>query len=218
VAIDDRYALGINLAEVDDLLGLERTPVDPLLPGEELVERTVRLLEATIRFAQQLPPAHYDDAIPGMEGVKGPLVLPNGTAVVLPDGTPYVPHRTSLGLVRHIIGHGVKFKLLAEDPESDLYRHPEIYLPLGEPDHTLGLPDLLRETEEIIRDIQRWWGQASERDLERVVHTLWGAHSLQKVLHQNTYSLAQRRFCGSAHARPGVVVRLARGHPFVCGR
>jgi hypothetical protein len=135
VVRDDRYVMGANLADVDALLELDGR-ITTLLTGEELVDRTTRLLTAASRYTLQLPRDHYDDPIPGMEDVHGPLLLADGTPVLTESGAPYVPHRTSLGLVRHLAGHGAKFTLLAEERAGAAYANMAAYLPLGEPPET----------------------------------------------------------------------------------
>lgn len=184
VAVGDRYLGSPQLAEIDAALGIESEPA-PLLPGDVLVERSRTLLAAAMRFARQLPREHYDDPTPGMEG-SGPLILPDGTAVMLADGRPYLPHATSIGLVRHIVGHGVKVLLLATEPDCGLFADPATFGPLGEPDEALSLAQIEREAARVGSELQH-----AQPDVDRVVPTYMGQRKIHDVLQAMTYSLAQ---------------------------
>jgi hypothetical protein len=184
VAAGDRYLVSPQLPELDELLGFEPEAVE-LLSGSELVDRAGELLLAAMRFARQLPPERYDDPTPGLEGVKA-LVLPDGTPSVLPDGRPYIPHATSIGLVRHIVGHGVKFLLFATEPGSGVFERAATFGPLGEPDDSLGLADIERETERVRLAIVR-----CRPELDRRVPTYAGTKTVHEMLQVTTFSLAQ---------------------------
>jgi hypothetical protein len=185
----DAYAAGFDLAEIDAVVGLQRDG-DDLLPGGELAARSRAMLAAAARYTRQLPPEHHDDVIPGMEGVTGPLVMPDGTVLRFPDGTPFMPHRTALGLVRHIVGHGVKWYAMAEDPDIDI-SHIAVFGMLGEPLEDVSVDWLVDQLEVGADRIGRWWDTTSGRDLPRVMHTYSGPMPLHHMLQAMTVSLTQ---------------------------
>lgn len=188
VSVGDRHILGFDLAQVDALIGSAETLVE--LPGGELVARAVRLLAAATRFACQLPAARYDDTCPGMENVKVPFVLAGGHVLVLSDGSPYVPHGTYLGLFRHILCHGEKFRHFVLNPTGD-FSDIGLYAQFGEPLPRLGIRDLAERAQSISRDIERWWQQTRGRDLEHPMLTFLGPQTLRQMLQRETYALAQ---------------------------
>jgi hypothetical protein len=190
VAVAGRYVMGANRADVDRLLDLAHQP-ESLLDAAALVDRTTRLLAAAARYARQIPAERVDEPIPGMEDVDGPLLLADGTPVLGPDGRPFVPHRTQLGLVRHIAGHGAKFLLLASDRAAGEYAAMATYLPFGEPSDDLGPHALADILETAVADIASWWRTTRDAPLDQMLETFWGTHTLRSVLNDNTYSLAQ---------------------------
>lgn len=184
MAIGERFLAFPQLHELDAALGVD-SEGEQLLPGDELVERARTLLAAAARFARQLPRGHYDDPTPGSDA-SGPLILPDGTEVRLPDGTPYMPHATSLGLVRHIVGHGAKALLLVEDPGADAVANAATFGPFGEPAAGVPMEGILAEIERLRA------GLAARRpDLGRLIVTYMGEKTVHQVIGANTYSLAQ---------------------------
>ena len=192
ISVGDHFinvdAFSTKYRELDSLLGLGE-PAKALIPGPELVDRAIFLLTAAIRYAQQLPRDRYDDRIPGMKGE--PLRTKDGELVRLADGTPYVPHDTNIGLVRHIVGHGRKFEVIAKAPGAEGYDRIEILAPLGEPDTHADLPEMARQVDQIVGGIRQWWDETGGRDLECEVNALFGKNSLHEVLQGMTYGLAQ---------------------------
>lgn len=188
VTVGDRHVLGFDLGQVDALIGTAGVSVE--LSGNEIVARATRLLAAATRFACQLPAARYDDPCPGMENVKAPFVLAGGHVLVLSDGTPYVPHGTLLGLYRHILGHGEKFRHFVQNPAGD-YSDPGRYAQFGEPLPGLSLRQLAELEQSISKDIQHWWRQTSGRDLEQPIPIFFGPQTLRQLLQRETYALAQ---------------------------
>jgi glutaredoxin len=189
VKVGTRFSVGIDLAELDRLL--EVADSGPrLLPWKELVERAPRLLEIAVRYARQLPPAHYEDPIPGMENLKLPLILPDGTPLLRPDGEPYIPHRNYIGLFRHIVGHGAKVERMAADPGVDISDTVTFVL-LGEPDDDQPVGDVCDEATRIADGIRRKWPPGVKPELATVMDTFSGPQSLHQMLHSMVYSLTQ---------------------------
>jgi glutaredoxin len=189
VTVGDRFSVGIDLSELDRLLGLADSG-PRLLPWSDLVDRAPHLLDVAVRYARQLPADHYEDPIPGLEDLKLPLVLPDGTPLLRPDGTPYIPHRHYVGLVRHIVGHGAKFERMATDPGVDITDTVSFVL-LGEPEDDEPLEDVFADAEQIVAAIRRRWPPGVEPDLARVMNTFSGPQSLHQMLHATVYSLTQ---------------------------
>lgn len=184
----DRHALGRDLGQVDDLVGLKRE--GSLIPAGELVERTIRILTAWARFAKQLPPSHYDDRTPGMELVKA-FILPDGQVLRHADGTPYVPHMTSIGMIRHVLHHAEKIKVAFEDPKSRVFSDEVLNSQCGEPSPALSLEQLLLIGNEVTESIRRCWSNASQETLDTVIQTMMGPLTVHQVLMRETYSVAQ---------------------------
>lgn len=189
VGVGDRYILGLDLAQVDELLGLSPAPARAL-PGDELVDRAIRLLAAASRYARQLPQSRYDTPFPGMENVKPPFALAGGHVLAYPNGVPYVPHGTYLGLYRHIIAHGAHFQRFVEAPDAD-YTSLGHYSQYGEATPDVTLDELERIAAATSNAIGAWWQRASEADLARVLDTYVGRQTLQQMLQRELYSLAQ---------------------------
>ncbi len=192
ISVDDHFinvdAFSTKYRELDALLGLGE-PEKALIPGPEMVDRAIFLLAAAIRFARQLPRDRYEDKIPGMKGE--PLRTSDGALVRYPDGAPYVPHDTNIGLVRHIVGHGAKFEIIAKAPQAEGYDSVEKLAVLGEPDLHTDLPEMAAQVDQIILGIRRWWGETGEQDLDCEVDAVFGKNSLHEVLQGLTYGLAQ---------------------------
>ena len=188
----DRFVFGVerDFAKLDELLGLQHVSGGRLLPGEELVERACRLLDTAMAYAKQLPPAHFDDVIPGMEDADPETFILDGHVVVSADGKPYVPHHTYIGLVRHIFGHGVKFRLEVEHPETDL-SNLGIYAQTGEPAQNVTVAELDERTKVIVADIRKWWKGARKTELEQTMRSFAGPETLHLMLQREVYSLTQ---------------------------
>jgi hypothetical protein len=184
VAVGDSVLGSPQLHEIDAALGFD-SEADALLPGPVLVERVRALLAAGIRYANQLPRVRYDDPTPGAEET-GPLVLPDGTEVVLPDGRPYMPHATSIGLVCHIVGHGAKIVMLVEKPDSALFVDVARLGPYGEPDDRLPLEKIVAEAERAREGLR-----GARPELDRVIETYMGQVTVHGLLQVMTYSVAQ---------------------------
>lgn len=188
----ESVVVGFDLAEVERLVGWSSDGAGTPLPGEALVARSRRLLDSAARYACQLPPSHYDDVIPGMEDTDGPFRLPDGRSLRFPDGKPFVPHRTSLGLVRHILAHGVKFLVMVQARDLDDLSDLATFGLLGEPPESVTVSWLVDEMTRVVDDIQRCWQEPVLRpDLDRMVDTFAGPKPLYDMLEAMTYSLAQ---------------------------
>jgi hypothetical protein len=190
VAIGDRYEVVLAMGRLDEMLG------DAPLPSatdsfDVLADRAIVLMQQAERYGVQLPHDHYEDVIPGMENVTVPLILPGNIELRLSDGTPYVPHRTSIGLFRHIIGHGAKFLLLATEPEAD-YTHVGEYAQLGEPTEDRSIEVLGDDLHAVVDGVAAWAAATeSSIDLDRVLATFIGQQTQRQMLETNLFSLGQ---------------------------
>jgi hypothetical protein len=188
VVKNGRFAGGQDLEKVDELLGLKKAAIK--LPPEELVDRTVRLIEAWMRFARQFPPAHYDDVTHGMEGIKH-FTHPNGHIFRLSDGRPFAPHSTAYLLIGHVLKHARMVKLELEEPNSAVLTTQSLNSEYGESLPEVSLDELLADGKAIIDLIRCWWSETSGRDLEKVFDTFYGPQTLHQLLSREAYSLAQ---------------------------
>jgi len=190
VTVGDRQVLGFDLAQIDEALGLARNSTARQLSGEELVNRATVLLSAAGRFSLQLPANHYDDPFPGLENAKPPYIQ-GGRILKLSDGTPYVPHATFIGLVRHIVHHAEKFKHAMEHPDTDVVMDVALWTEFGEADLSLDVPSIVARLNAISEEILRLWRDGAERHLSQVMHTFLGPQTVAQMLQRDVYSLAQ---------------------------
>ncbi|GAB7007526.1 hypothetical protein JCM18899A_50010 [Nocardioides sp. AN3] len=166
----DRYVFGLDLAMVDEVLGLktDRAP----LPVEELIARSVRHVDAALRFLRQLPVARYEDGLPGRPG------------------------RTYFGLANHVVGHLSRLVLVAEQPDTD-FSPLEVYALAGyqspQGEDYLEEKVTVEEVEARGRDLQRraeaWL--VSGDNPQREVEMFYGKVPLHQVIESNTYSITQ---------------------------
>jgi hypothetical protein len=178
------------LRAIDVLFGWTPAAREPL-PVVDLVNRMTNLLRASIRYALQLPISHYLDVVPGQEGAEGPIVFPDGSILRLSDGSPYVPHHTYVGLIRHIVGHAVKFMYLTQHPASEVFRDFHSFAPIGEPLDGTPMSDLVAKLDAQSGEIHRWSVHAQEEDLNQLVNTDQGARTLHQMLDLMVYATAQ---------------------------
>lgn len=187
----DRHVGGIDLDDIDELLGLGSEKGKRLLPGDELIKRSTRVMDAAARYARQLPPEHYDDDFPGLEGVEPPMVLPDGTHYQREDGSLLIPHRTWLGLVHHIEAHShLQRGLVTADSRLD----PSTivgYTSYGQPAASVTAPESARQIEEEAERVRAWWTNAPPDTLQRQLQPFFGPKTLHEMLQVNTYSLVQ---------------------------
>lgn len=188
ITVGDRHVLGFDLNQIDEALGLKKGGND--ISAAELVGRTQRLLAAAVRFAWQLPAASYSTPIPGMEDAKPPFTIPGGHVLALPDGRPYVPHATNIGLFRHVIAHGSKFRRFLRLESTD-YAHMGIYGEYGELLPELAFDALCAQLEADLAAITSWWSAHAERGTENTLNTWIGPQTVRQMLQREVYSLAQ---------------------------
>jgi glutaredoxin len=190
VRLGDRWATGLDLDQVDNLLGLSRDPTGRLLTIDELVERAALLLESTARMAAQLPAERLDDPTPTMDALTVAVRFRR-------DGTPHVPHHSYRTLVYHLSGHGERFRRIALSsdgihqlgfscastaPDDTAYGEPVAATPM------YRVVDLLNLT---AADLRAWRTVSGPRDLSAVVDTHYGPQTLLQLLQTHVCSLAQ---------------------------
>jgi glutaredoxin len=188
VRIGDRYAPGVDLAQVDALLGLGSNS-GALVPPTRLATTIAELLDTDARFASALPQENYDDLCPGMEDIKSAYIFKR-------DGTPYVPHRTYLGLIQHIIGHGAKFDFFARHSDAsaaqslEFAAHQGEFSAFGEPD-SRDAEYLSTRLTELSRSIREWSGDPARGDGSALLETFNGPQTVHQVMQTMTCGLAQ---------------------------
>lgn len=160
----DEYAIGLDMQQVIDLVGVGDA-VPELLPAGELVARVARIVAAATRFASQLPRATYDLTIPGRD-------------------------RTYLGLANHIVAHVEMFLGWAgggafsmDDINAEVLRGMERRI--DEP-AALG-----RRAGKAVGDLQDWLAQSSPAHLDRAVQTFFGDQTVHSLLGSCAYSVCQ---------------------------
>jgi hypothetical protein len=186
------HASGFVPAEIDALLGISADPSSRALSGTEIVERSTLLLEAVQRYARQVPPEHYEDDFPSLAGVEPPIVMEGEVLIHPVDGLPYVPHRSFIGLVRHIVKHGLHLIRAIEEPDPDLDSMTHMqYESWGEPARETGIDDLIPVMDQTVARIRQWWDETGGVDLGHVTSTYVGQRTTREILQRNTYALVQ---------------------------
>jgi glutaredoxin 3 len=186
----DRYVPGADLAQVDELLGLTPDPAGRVLPVHELIERAARLSEIAAGYAEQIPPAHYDNVIPGMEEVKAPFIFKL-------DGTPHVPHRTWIALCAHVAGHAAKFERFFESAMPGQVDALEFAATQGEfsafgcPEPSVPMAEIVAQLRDIARRLPGRAGESGRADMSRMVDTFYGRQTIHQVMQTMTCSLGQ---------------------------
>jgi glutaredoxin 3 len=189
VRVGERWATGMDLRQVDELLGLTKDPASRVLPIEELTERAAGFLDAACRFARQLPADHYNDPTPTMEKFERAMWI-------MRDGTEYIPHRSSKLLVHHIAGHGEKFWRFALSADGRYELGYAIdssgdQAAFGEPDDATPMYRVIDQMELTASDIRSWGRLNSQCDLSGMVQTHYGPQTSHQLLQSNLCSMAQ---------------------------
>jgi glutaredoxin len=165
----DRYAYGLDLAMIDDILGI-RSDRDAL-PADELLRRATSVVDAAVRFGRQVPKERANDPLPGR------------------------PQRTYGMLANHIVGHLRRLVLVTESPTKD-WSDPEEYAQAGYQSGTEDIvePDLtIEDVAERARDLSERalaWG-ARKEDTSQEVEAFYGTVPLYQIVESNTYSIVQ---------------------------
>lgn len=164
VARGDNYAIGLDMEQVFNLVGLNEVPPKPL-SARELVDRIDQTVISAVRFTSQLPTDQYEQTIPGRD-------------------------RTYLGLANHIINHVEIFMSLAggspftlEDVDEEVLRGLEKQI---DSPAVLGSRGQAATTE--LRD---WLADLNEAELGRIVPTFFGDQTLHSLLATCAYSVTQ---------------------------
>jgi len=153
----------MDLAAVDEFVGLDvTTDPDEPSPGE-LVARLGRLTELAVRYGHQLPPTHYDTLIKGRD-------------------------RSYLQLVAHVVGHVGRFVRLTDDPDRD-YSDINDFAALGQPSDGVPVADLQLIARRQQDDLVDWWRRAP--DVDHPTCTFFGEQTLGWLLVSTAYSVAQ---------------------------
>ncbi|MEV0184588.1 hypothetical protein AB0I54_35710 [Streptomyces sp. NPDC050625] len=166
----DQFVFGLDLAMVDEILGVQSEGA--YLQVEELVSRSVRTVDAALRFLRQFPVERYEDGLPGRPG------------------------RTYFGLVNHVVGHLCRLVLVAEERDTD-FSPVAVYALAGyqspEGEDYLKAGTTIADVEARASDLQgraaTWL--ASGDDPDRVVEMFYGAVPLRRVIESNAYSVMQ---------------------------
>lgn len=165
----ERYAFGMDLSQVDDVLGAGDAGRQMLSPAA-LVERMTSVTAAALRFGHQLPPARYWDNVPGRD-------------------------RSYLVLVNHVVGHVSRFVTVVEQPDLD-FSDVAVYAAAGYQvpgkdyiEDELTLDGIVERAGRLAESAGRWL--RSDPDPERVVQVFYGPQTVHQILESNTYSVAQ---------------------------
>lgn len=165
----DRHVYGLDLAMVDEILGLESDRES--LPVAELVARATAVAAAAIELGRQVPAERAEDGLPGR------------------------PQRTYGGLANHVIGHLRRLVLVAENPTRD-WTNVEDYAQAGYQSGTEDIPEPDRTPETVAercRDLtqraEAWL--ARNEDVTQKVEIYYGTVPLSQVIESNAYSIVQ---------------------------
>jgi glutaredoxin len=165
----ERYAFGMDLGQVDDVLGTGDSD-RPRLSPQELVERMTSVTAAALRFGHQLPPARYWDKVPGRD-------------------------RSYLVLVNHVVGHVSRFVTVVEQPDLD-FSDVAVYAAAGYQipgkdylEDELTLDSIVDRADRLVDSARRWL--RSDADPDRIVEVFYGPQTVHQILESNTYSVVQ---------------------------
>lgn len=178
-----------DLSVIDEFLGLSKDTAARDLSAEELVQRCADMLEIAADLAEQLPPEHYDDPTPTMDGFLAPSRF-------LADGTPYIPHGSYKNLIHHLTQHGEKALrvVLAADGIHDLGFAVDgtgDYNFFGEPEPGMPMYRVAARMRLAAKDLRAWLIAGSASDFSRPLPTHRGMSTLFKFLKIQTISLLQ---------------------------
>ncbi len=189
VRVGDRWATGIDMVQVDELLAWDPDPSRRELAVDEMVERVAVLLEAASGLAAALPADHYDDPTPTVADAATPFLF-------LRDGSPYIPHASNRGLVYHVAGHGERFKriALAADGTYEFgfgFGFNGEDSSWGEPIEAIAMYRVVDQLVLAASDIRAWIREHPGCDGSRVVDTFYGPQTVRQLLQFYTISIAQ---------------------------
>jgi len=190
VRVGDRWATGVDLDKVNELLGLTPDPAGRVLAADELAQRAAALLEAAARYAMQIPAAHHDDPTPTMDGFTKAISY-------MRDGTPRIAHPSYKSLVHHIAGHGAKFLrfALASDGVHEVgfsyARYVGDDLAFGEPEPATPMYRVADQMVLTARDIRAWVTVGWPRDLSITAPTSYGPQTHHQLMQTMVCGLAQ---------------------------
>jgi glutaredoxin len=165
-----KFAFGLDLKQVDDVLGVSTDRSNRLTPAE-LVERMALVAEAALRFGRQLPSQRYDDPLPGRA------------------------ERSYLGLVNHVVAHVSRFVAAAERPDLDFTEVKTYSIagdqPVNEDPLQPGVTyeDIRARGEQFIARARAWL--KADGDTSRPIAMFYGPQTLQDILESNVYSVVQ---------------------------
>jgi glutaredoxin len=190
VRLGDQWATGLDLDQVNGLLGLTQDPAGRILSIDELVDRAAALLESTGRMAAQLPAEHLDDPTPTMDGFVAAVRFRR-------DGAPHTPHHSYRTLVYHLAGHGERFRRIALSsdglhqlgfscnstaPDDTAYGEPVAATPM------YMVVDWLALT---AADLRAWSKAGGPRHLSTIIDTQNGPQTHLQLLQTHLCSLGQ---------------------------
>ncbi|WP_433502981.1 glutaredoxin family protein [Pseudonocardia halophobica] len=165
----DRYVFGMDLAMVDEILGIETER--QALTVAELVERATSVAAKAVELGFQVPKERAEDGLPGR------------------------PLRTYGGLANHIVGHLRRLVLVAENPGKS-WANVEDYAQAGYQSGTEDIPEPNRTPEDVAercRDLtaraKAWL--ATGEDASRPVEIYYGTVPLSQIIESNAYSIVQ---------------------------
>jgi glutaredoxin len=165
----DRHVYGLDLAMVDEILGVRSDRA--VLPVEELVDRATTVVEAAVRFGRQVPAERVDDGLPGR------------------------PQRTYGMLPNHIVGHLRRLVFVTENPAKD-WSNVEDYAQAGYQSGTedivepgLTMDDVAERARDLSGRAKAWL--AREEDTSQEVEAFYGVVPLHQIVESNTYSIVQ---------------------------
>ncbi len=190
VRLGGRWATGLDLDKVNELLGLSRDPSGRRLTIDDLAERAASLLESASRYALQIPEGRHGDPTPTMDTFKKAVSF-------MRDGSPWIPHDTYKSLVHHIAGHGQKFLrfALASDGVHDIGFSVATFsgddLAFGEPEPATPMYRVADQMVLTARDIRAWLKVGWPRDLSLNVETSHGPQTLHQIMQTMVCGLAQ---------------------------
>lgn len=163
VARGEQYVFAMNLEDVAEFVGLQGTGHTPL-PPEVLIEKWVLVLRAAQRLVRQLSPAQLDENVVANR------------------------ERSIRLLAHHVFRVGGAFLDTVE--RNDEYTNALATVP-PQPGSCISGDELAAYGDEVIAEIQKWWGALADRSCSRKVPTFIGPLSIHLLFERSTWHSAQ---------------------------
>jgi hypothetical protein len=163
VARGERFVFGQNLEDVAEFVGLEGTGHTPLPPAE-IMRKWLHVLRAAQRYVRQIPDPQMEER-----------VIPNR-------------ERPIRLLAHHVFRIGEAFLETVTGGVEYAIQHANV--PPSEGTCRTG-SEIAEYGETVIRQLERWWGDLTDRSCTKPLPTFYGSQPMHQVLERSAWHSAQ---------------------------